>query len=83
MADSRLRNRFDFGARPSWSTTSPASAPGTPAGSGSQSLPGAYIPDDPVNEIPHTPVNEETRLPEQNRDKTCRICLSGVEDGIF
>ena len=83
MTDIRLRNRFDFGAQPSWGPESPASTPGTQAESRPRDLPGTYIPDDGVDEVHPVPVNEESRLPQPNQEKTCRICLSGAEDGIL
>ena len=80
MTDPGLRNRFDFGAPASWSTarSNPGPAP--------QNIPGAYVPDDRVGDIPNIPENVAEQPPppnatQQNPDKTCRICLSGAEDG--
>jgi hypothetical protein len=88
MTQPWLRNRFDSGASPSWSTRNPHSQEGL-EGSAPQSLPGAYIPDPIVDDIPIVPGNEETFPPAlppdttpPNPDKICRICLSGIEEGI-
>ena len=91
MTSPELRNRFDFGATASWNTETPRTNPSGADRPGSQAfLPGAYIPDDAVDDtpvddipmpdapIPDTPSRNGTQ---QNPDKTCRICLSGVEDG--
>ena len=84
MTDEGLRNRFDFGATPSWSTAS-ANTDHTQPEPTSIRLPGAYIPDPPPVVVDE-PVNVDTSPPPNavppNPDKTCRICLSGVEDGI-
>ena len=82
MTDPGLRNRFDFGAPPPWSSATPTN-PLDSDGYGSHGLPGAYIPDDrvddPVDDIPHPESRPQNAT--QNPDKTCRICLSGAEDG--
>lgn len=84
MTDEGLRNRFDFGAPPSWSTAS-SNASSRLSDTPSGRLPGAYIPD-PLPYTVDEPVNVDTPPPADpvrpNPDKTCRICLSGVEDGI-
>ena len=80
MTDSELRKRFNFGAPASWSSNGSDSVHGVPA---TPSLPGAYIPDDPVDDIPNSPGNvpPPANATPENPDKTCRICLSGAEDG--
>lgn len=81
MTDSELRSRFNFGAPASWRTESSSPADGVPA---AQNLPGAYI---HVDDVPNIPRNVPAPPPpppnaaQQNPDKTCRICLSGAEDG--
>ena len=85
----QLRNRFEFGAPPSWTSADTNSDVGTTGTTPTRSLPGSYIPDDPVDEIPLNPDNVATpppfppQRPRQNREKTCRICLSGAEDGAL
>ena len=80
MTDSEFRSRFNFGAPASWSTATSRTNPVSSEESGSQPLPGAYIPDDPVDGIP-VPEPPPQNATYQNPDKTCRICLSGAEDG--
>lgn len=82
------RHRFDFGASPSWSSGTEEN--GTASSSSSaRPLPGSFIRDEPV-EIPMQPEVHEAAQPpppptnqsQSARERTCRICLSGPEDGI-
>jgi hypothetical protein len=85
---------FDFGARPEWNADSPQ-----PHNDRfdiheiRRRLPGSFIPDDlpaPAEPVPEAVEQEPAPVPPpppqrpaQNPEKTCRICLSGVEDGIY
>lgn len=85
-----LRNNFDFGAQPAWTTGTEADRLGS--SQRFRPFPGSYIPEDPPipdndDGVPVHPVDGEAELAvahprQQNLDKTCRICLSGAEDGI-
>jgi len=85
---------FNFGARPTWNTDA-AQQPNSRFDIHEirRRLPGSYIPDVPV---PNPPVDDQPQVPNdlprpqpqpqptaQNPDRTCRICLSGPEDGIL
>ena len=85
----QVRNRFDFGATPSWNTASSHSNTTTSQDSTFTTLPGAYIRDEPVRVVPPPvvpePVEHSPPPPPNptspNVEKTCRICLCGAEDG--
>ena len=83
MTDAELRNRFNFGAAPSLSTESPLTNNTTSSEDIPQHLPGAYATGGLHDDLPDAG-NVEPESPTtspQNQDKTCRICLSGAEDG--
>jgi hypothetical protein len=84
MTDPELRNRFNFGATPSLSIGSPRTSNTTSSEDIPQHLPGAYATEDLLNDIPDTGnvELESPRASPQNQEKTCRICLSGAEDGM-
>lgn len=85
--EEELRNRFNFGAPPSWNSTS--SSTGGNASRTYSGMPGSYPQDPEEPEIkdesptPAEPPRQHTAAdpPPQNVEKTCRICLSGAEDG--
>ena len=82
MTEANLTNRFNFSAALSSNGTGAHFQNSTRAGS--QSLPGSYIRDDsPEEEELQAPEPERlfTPPPQPNREKTCRICLSGQEEG--
>jgi hypothetical protein len=76
-----LRNKFDFGAAPLWN---PSSAMPDESKPRPRDIPGTFplFPADQIQpeRVPGVaPAHaEEPRNPE----RTCRICLSGAEDGI-
>ena len=86
MEESMLRNRLDIGR------TASSGPEGRQADISGQAntLPGAYVPDIDVEEVPEYRVEEPAAAMEAggrngttpNSEKTCRICLSGAEDGI-
>jgi hypothetical protein len=84
MTDSEPRKRFNFGATPSWNTEIPHSGSFTSSEGSRDRIPGTYATDDPVDDIPNAGnvEPESSRAPPQNPENTCRICLSGAEDGI-
>lgn len=79
---------FDFGARPAWTADSPQSPNDRfDIHEIRRRLPGSFVRDDPPPAQPVLEVEEEPPAPAppqpaQNPEKTCRICLSGPEDGI-
>jgi len=80
-AEGEVRNRFNFGAAPSWNPPS-SSTPIEP--NEPRAFPGSYpfIPEEIPEEAPQPQqAQQAAEEPTQHPERTCRICFSGAEDG--